>query len=103
MDINMKLFRGLHTETTNLFATTLALELLADLQGVEDKTQKKYQIKVQKTLARCSGRVLAFKQLNTPNYYQRARMAHTFLWALKDGGCPDDYADELTQWLTVRL
>ena len=26
-----------------------------------------------------------------------------FLWTLKDAGCPEDYANQLTDWLTLRL
>ena len=37
------------------------------------------------------------------NVYKKGKLANAFLWKLRDSGCSQDYANQLTDWLSVRL
>ena len=54
-------------------------------------------------MVRAARKVDAFKKAEPLNFYKKSKLANAFLWGLKDAGCPHDYADDLTRWLTVRL
>jgi hypothetical protein len=85
------------------FARQLATELLAELAGGAGRHQAKFAAKAEKALIRADGKVRDFRRTHKLNVYTRSRLANTFLWALKDGGCAPEYAQELTEWLTYRL
>jgi hypothetical protein len=84
------------------FGQELARELL-DALGAAGTRDAKFAAKAEKALIRADGKVRDFRRTQPMNVYKRSRLANAFLWALKDGGCPDDYARELTEWLTYRL
>lgn len=86
-----------------VFATELAQFVLAELQGASGKRDAKFSAKAEKVMAAAARRLQDFKREHPLNVFSRSQLANTFLWALKDGGCPPDYADELTEWLTLRL
>lgn len=77
--------------------------ILSQLGEANQHTGKKFQVKADKVLARAGQKIAAFRATHSVNWYQRSRAANSFLWALKDGGCPEDYANELTQWFVLRL
>lgn len=85
------------------FARELAASLLVDLQGSLSKDDAKFMGRAEKALARAEGRVREFKERERLNVWTKSKLANAFLWSLKDAGCPDEYAKELTQWLTIRL
>lgn len=87
------------------FGNDLAAFMLGELAVSARKRDSKFAAKAQKVMVRAAGRVQQFKAgLGRPmNFYQKSKLANAFLWALKDGGCPADYADELTEWLTTCL
>ncbi|WP_421953755.1 hypothetical protein [Polaromonas sp.] len=78
--------------------------MLGELQSRgADRNAGKFSAKVQRTLNKATARIVAFKTAHPMNFYQRSKLANAFLWALKDGGCAEDYATELTEWVTLRL
>jgi L-fucose mutarotase/ribose pyranase (RbsD/FucU family) len=91
------------TAETERFGQELADFILTELKGSLHKRDAKFAAKAQKILGRAAGKVRDFQQRERMNFYKKAKLANAFLWALKDAGCPDDYANELTDWLTLRV
>lgn len=85
------------------FAREQADFLLRELTGISGKRDAVFARKAEDALVKVDARVKAFRTTHSLNFYQRARLANVFLWTLRDGGCPAEYAEELTQWLTLRL
>ncbi len=85
------------------FAKGLAASILGELSGATAASEAKYRAKADKALTRAQRQVEQFKASHTLNIYKKSRTANAFLWALKDAGCPEAYAAELTDWLTLRL
>jgi hypothetical protein len=85
------------------FGQELAAFMLAELSGSLAKRDAKFKVKAEKALAKAARKVIDFKARERMNPYKKAKLANAFLWGLKDGGCAEDYADELTEWLTLRL
>ncbi|MFZ5565567.1 MAG: hypothetical protein ACOY95_01040 [Pseudomonadota bacterium] len=99
----MRFVKWLNTREAKSFANELAAFVLAELSHPKADKDTKFMEKAQKTLAKAAIRLQKFKAENGLNYYQRSVLANQFLWALRDGGCPQSYADQLTEWLTLRL
>jgi len=85
------------------FARELAQELLKTLVASTEARDAKFKVKAEKALVKADTKVREFQRAQRLNFYKRSRLANTFLWTLRDGGCPPDYATELTEWLTMRL
>lgn len=92
-----------NTTDVQAMGRELAILILSHLSEASRHSGKKYQGKADKVLVRAEHRIVDYKKSHTVNWYQRSRAANAFLWALKDGGCPEDYANELTQWFVLRL
>ena len=99
----MGFFQGLNTKEAKLFASELAMLVLTELNHPRADKDAKFMEKAQNTLAKVAARLQEFKAKNNLNFYQRSVLANQFLWALRDGECPKSYADQLTEWLTLRL
>lgn len=91
------------TKECRRFAQELASDILGSLGTVTAKRDAKFAAKAEKVLVRADRMVKEFRMRERMNFYKKSTLANTFLWALKDGGCPQDYATDLTEWLTVRL
>jgi hypothetical protein len=85
------------------FGKDLANFVLAELSGSATKNDAKFTAKAEKALVRADQRVQDFKARERLNVYKKAKLANAFLWTLKDRGCSQDYANSLTDWLSVRL
>ena len=85
------------------FAKGLALSILGDLACASNATEAKYRAKADKALGKAQRQVEQFKAGHALNIFKKSKTANAFLWALKDAGCPEAYAAELTDWLTLRL
>lgn len=97
------IFQWFASAEVQRFGKELAGFVLYELSASLDKRDKKFRMRAEKTLAKVARKIQDFKGGERMNFYKRAKLANAFLWALKDGGCPEEYADELTEWLTVRL
>jgi hypothetical protein len=85
------------------FGKQLADDLLVSLSAGAGRHEAKFAAKAEKALIKADARVRDFRRTHKLNVYKRSKLANSFLWALKDGGCAPDYAQELTEWLTYRL
>jgi hypothetical protein len=85
------------------FGTDLARFLLQELSTTTHKTDAKFAVKAEKVLIQADRRVRQFTARERMNVYKKGKLANAFLWTLKDGGCPADYAKQLTEWLSFRL
>ena len=99
----MKFWDWFDSRQAKAFAQDLAAFIVAELRGQMEARDAKFAAKAQKTLVKAARKLQAFKAGHRLNVYTKSRLANGFLWALKDGGCPPAYADELTEWLTMRL
>ena len=91
------------TRASVAFARELAQELLTTLVSSTEARDAKFKVKAEKALIRADGKVRDFRRSHRMNFYKKSRLANTFLWTLRDGGCAPEYATELTEWLTLRL
>lgn len=85
------------------FGKELAAYVLVELSGSTGKADTKFAAKAEKALLRADQRVRDFKARERLNIYKKAKLANAFLWTLRDSGCSQEYANQLTDWLSVRL
>lgn len=85
------------------FGKELAGFVLGELAGISAKGDTKFTAKAEKLLVRADQRVQEFRARERLNVYKKAKLANAFLWALRDAGCSPEYANQLTDWLSVRL
>ena len=85
------------------FGQELAAFVLGELSGSSGKADAKFTAKAEKALLRADARVREFKAQERMNVYKKAKLANAFLWTLRDKGCSQEYANQLTDWLSVRL
>ena len=99
----MKWITWFDSKDAEAFARDLAKFIISELAGRMNARDAKFTARAEKTIAKAARQLQDFKARNALNLYTRSRLANAFLWALKDEGCPTEYADELTEWLTLRL
>lgn len=97
------MFNWFNAQSAKDFGRQLAQGLLQDFASRAQASDAKFSKQAEKSLARAAQQILDFKAKQPLNFYKKSGLANEFLWTLKDGGCPPAYADELTQWLTLRL
>ena len=91
------------TKNASRFARELAAFVVGEISASMQVQDFKFSGKVEKTLAGAERRIREFKAQERLNFYKRSTLANSFLWELKDRGCPAEAADQLTEWLTLRL
>jgi hypothetical protein len=99
----MRLFAWFRAGEAEAFGRELAGFLLAELEGDMKPLSTKATKKAQKVMARAARKVDEFRAAHRPNAYQKAKAANAFLWQLKEAKWPDELANQLTDWLTMRL
>lgn len=97
------MFGWLSTKESERFGKELAGFLLTELSGSIEKSETKFSAKAEKTLARADQRLQEFKARERMNVLRKAKLANAFLWTLRDAGLAPEYANKLTDWLSVRL
>lgn len=97
------MFSWFSTSESVRFGQELATFVLAELSGLAGKADAKFTAKAEKALVRADQRVREFKARERMNVYKKAKLANAFLWTLRDKGCSQEYANQLTDWLSVRL
>lgn len=97
------MFSWFSTKNAERFGNELATFILRELGGAAGKADAKFTGKAEKVLARAGEQVRQFKAGERLNFYKKAKLANAFLWTLKDKGCSPEYANRLTDWLSVRL
>lgn len=97
------MFSWFSTSESERFGKELATLVLSELAASAAKSDAKFNAKAEKTLLRGHQRLQDFKLREKLNVYKKAKLANAFLWTLKDKGCDDKLANQLTEWLSVRL
>lgn len=98
------MFNPFRSHRADTFAKELAVHVMAGLGSVQDRSDKAFRKKADRVLSQAKLRVDTFKREHgRPNWLQRSACANSFLWALKDAGCPEAYARELTEWFVLNL
>lgn len=85
------------------FGRELADFVVGEISASTQVRDFKFSGKVEKTLARAERRIREFKSGERLNFYKKSKLANAFLWELRDKGLAAEPADQLTEWLTVRL
>lgn len=99
----LKMFGWFSTRESEQFGRQLAGFLLTELSGSLSKSEAKFSAKAEKVLLRADSQLREFKSRERLNVLKKAKLANSFLWSLKDAGCTQEYANKLTDWLSVRL
>lgn len=97
------IFSWFDTTKAVSFGRELAGFVVSEISASMHVRDFKFSGKVEKTLSKAERRIREFKAGERLNFYKRSKLANAFLWELKDQGCPPQPADQLTEWLTVRL
>jgi hypothetical protein len=97
------MFSWFSSAESQRFGKELAIFVLSELASSSEKRSDKFTAKAEKVLVRADQRVRDFKTRERLNVYKKAKLANAFLWSLKDNGCSPEYADQLTDWLSMRL
>jgi hypothetical protein len=97
------MFGWFKTREAREFGAALAQFIVQEMPADARTREGKFARKASKTLQKAARQLIDFKATHKLNPYQRAKLANAFLWGLRDANCPVAYADELTEWLTLRL
>lgn len=97
------MFSWFRTAEAEAFGKELAGFMVAQLQGNLDDLGAKNRKHAEKAMAQAARKVDDFRARHRLNFYSKAKLANTFLWSLKEAGWPTPYADQMTEWLTLRL
>jgi hypothetical protein len=97
------MFNWFSAKTSENFGKDLAAFVLSELSTGAGRRDAKFTAKAEKALVRADQRVRDFKASERLNVYKKAKLANAFLWKLRDSGCSAEYADQLTEWLSLRL
>jgi hypothetical protein len=66
-------------------------------------SKKKFAAKTQETLKKLDLQIQQFKSSHALNVYKKAKLGNAFKWTLRDAGYDNEYVDELTEWLMLRV
>ena len=66
-------------------------------------SEKKFAVKTQETLKKLDTQVAQFKAGRSLNILKKAKLGNAFKWTLRDAGYDNQYVDELTEWLMLRM
>lgn len=99
----MSLFSWFDTREAREFGVTLAQRVLRDLPPDIRTEEKRFAKRAEKSLLGASRDLQAFKRTHTLNVLQKARLGNAFLWTLREAGYDEEYAGQVTQWLTLQL
>ena len=97
------IFSWFDTKEVRRFGQGLAQFMMAEIPSDARVKDAKFAAKTGKVMQKAARRLQDFKATHKLNPYKRAKLANAFLWGLRDAQCPAAYADELTEWLTLRL
>lgn len=97
------MFKWLDAKQAQSFGAELAQFYMARVPFESPFSEKKFATKTQDTLKKMQLQVQTFRQSNSLNFYQKAKLGNAFKWALLDGGYDKQYVDEITEWLIVHF
>jgi hypothetical protein len=100
----MGIFGWFDSSEAEAFGRELATYFVEELRGENlESLRGKAKTRAEKVMTRANTRIQTFRASHRLNFLQKSKLANTFLWSLKDGGLPEEVANQLTDWLTPRL
>jgi hypothetical protein len=99
----MQWFGWFRTGDAEAFGKELGAFMVADLKGELKSLDARSKKRAEKTMVKAARRIQTFRSSHSLNFYRKSKLANAFLWTLKEAGWPDDYANQMTEWLTMRL
>ncbi|HVE54374.1 MAG TPA: hypothetical protein VNB23_13415 [Ramlibacter sp.] len=99
----MQWFGWFRAGEAQAFGRELAGFLVQELRGNLDALNPKGRKKAEKTMVKADRKVQDFRARHRLNVFQKSKLANTFLWTLKEAGWSEQYANQMTDWLTMRL
>lgn len=99
----MQLLGWFRAGEAKTFGQDLAAFMVKELQGNLDALNPKGRKRADRTMAKAAEKVQAFRATHSVNVYKKSQLANAFLWSLKEAGWPEQYANQMTDWLTLRL
>lgn len=97
------MLKFLRSAEAEAFAKSLAGEIAKQLDLAAAQGSRKFETRAAKSLGQSERKIVEFKSRLSLNWVQRSRTANAFLWTLKETGCPDEYARQLTEWFVMQL
>jgi hypothetical protein len=85
------------------FGKELAAFMVSELRGDLKPLDTKQAKKAEKTMVKAARKVDDFRARHRLNVYKKSKLANSFLWELKEAGWPPEVANQMTDWLTMRL
>jgi hypothetical protein len=100
----MQFLGWFRTSDAEAFGHDLADFMIRELEGkLTSSLDAKAKKKAERVMRLAEGRVQDFRAKHSLNFFKRAKAANAFLWKLKDAGWPLPAANQMTDWLTMRL
>ena len=99
----MQLFGWFRAAEAQAFGKELAGFMVTQLKGNLKPMDARGKKHAEKTMAVADRKVQDFRSKHRLNAYKKAKLANTFLWSLKEAGWPPEVANQMTDWLTMRL
>lgn len=92
------------TRESEEFARSLSKDILAKIPPASLSNYKRGDArKHAKSLQSLHDRIEKFRQGARLNIYKTAKLGNTLKWELKEAGYPDEFADQITKDVVVRL
>jgi hypothetical protein len=100
----MQLFGWFHASDAKAFGRELAAFMVVELEGrLGASLDAKGRKKAEKAMVKADRKVQDFRARHRLNFYKKSKAANAFLWELKAAGWPPEVANQMTDWLTMRL
>jgi hypothetical protein len=100
----MQLFGWFRASEAEAFGKELAAFMVSELEGkLTASLDAKGKKKAEKAMVKADRKVQDFRARHRLNFYKKSKAANTFLWELKEAGWPPEVANQMTEWLTLRL
>lgn len=93
-----------NTRVSDAFALSLARDLITQIPlATLSEPMRGAAAKQAKALQALHGRVDKFKQDHPLNFYKKAKLGNVLKWELKAAGYPDEFIDQITDDIILRL
>ncbi|MBE7367423.1 hypothetical protein [Ramlibacter pallidus] len=99
----MQIFSWFRVGEAEAFGRELAAFMVQEHRGELDALNVKQTKRATKVMVKATRKIQEFRATHRLNVYQKSKLANAFLWQLKDGGWPPEYAEQVTEWLTLQL
>lgn len=99
----MALLEWFRSADAEAFGRQLASTFVRDVKGDYDQLSGKAAKKATRAMENAARDIQMFRAKHPLNVYKKSRLANVFLWTLLEAGWPKPAAQQLTEWVTLRL